>query len=44
MRNFRRSMGKGAVMIASVLELIFNGAAYGIVLFLIACDCRSRWA
>jgi branched-chain amino acid transport system permease protein len=30
-------MQKGAAMIASVLELIFNGVAYGIVLFLIAC-------
>src|SRR5258705_3111546 len=35
--NFRRSIGKGAVMIASVLELLFNGLAYGIVLFVIAC-------
>src|SRR5260370_41708428 len=30
-------MERGGVMLASVLELIFNGTAYGIVLFLIAC-------
>jgi branched-chain amino acid transport system permease protein len=37
MRDFRRSVEEGTVMIASVLELTFNGVAYSIVLFLIAC-------
>src|SRR6267142_4225639 len=35
--NLRRAIGEEPVRIASVLELLFNGLAYGIVLFLIAC-------